>query len=69
MRDRKRIRRMTVELLEDKRLLASSADIIFLIDESDSQASTGNGNAVRPWVSHIVPELEEKLISRGDRQY
>ncbi|MFC1757318.1 hypothetical protein ACFL2H_00930 [Planctomycetota bacterium] len=49
-------------------MLAATADIVFLVDESGSQASNDpekGGDDIIPWIQDIVPDLEEKLTDRG----
>jgi hypothetical protein len=54
-----------IEWLESRRVLAATADIIFIVDESGSTTDGGSGEAIRFWAKEIVGELEAKLIGRG----
>ncbi len=58
-------RPICLDMLERRDLLSATADIIFLVDESGSQGTGSEGQAVRPWVSLITGELEQKFLSRG----
>ncbi|MCA9215293.1 MAG: VWA domain-containing protein [Planctomycetales bacterium] len=57
----------SIESLENRSMLAATADIVFVVDESGSQKIdiANDGQAIRPWVSLIARQLEEKLVSRG----
>ena len=47
--------RLGFEKLEDRRLLATQADIIFLVDESNSgESGSGSGNPTQEWLTSLV---------------
>ncbi|MFC1758118.1 dockerin type I domain-containing protein [Planctomycetota bacterium] len=67
MRKRLDNRCLSIEQMENRSMLAATADIVFVVDESGSQRvdPAQDGQAIRPWVSLIAEQLEEKLVSRG----
>jgi hypothetical protein len=55
------VERLSFEILEDKRMLAS-ADIVFLVDESESET----GSPTQEWLKSIVDDLDASLrTARG----
>ncbi|MFC1759050.1 vWA domain-containing protein [Planctomycetota bacterium] len=61
---------MTLESLERRRVLAATADIVFIIDESKSEAPVDDdfqkdGESIQFWLHDMVPKLEDKLVQRG----
>ncbi|MFC1758491.1 vWA domain-containing protein, partial [Planctomycetota bacterium] len=63
-------RGLTLESLEGRRVLAATADIVFIIDESKSAAPVDDdfqkdGESIQFWLHDMVPKLESKLVARG----
>jgi hypothetical protein len=64
------VRSRKLEMLESRAMLASTADIVFIIDESASSAPTDveqgkAGHSEHYWLHKMIPVLDARLDERG----
>lgn len=67
---KREIQSLRVERLEDRRVLSTSADIVLVVDLSNSSDDPGF-NDILAWLSEGIDEIDSAIESNGltDRRY